>query len=62
MPALSVLLVLLLASSEIRMTLLESFLWNMIKGIIYVIIAVILWLLLRRLNRIKPLRRRSSRR
>ncbi|MBC7219381.1 MAG: hypothetical protein H5T49_04525 [Hadesarchaea archaeon] len=60
MPTSFTLTILLSASIEIQTTLLERFLWNMSKGLIYILVAVMLWLLLRKLNRIRPFKHKRS--
>lgn len=54
-------MVLVLATS-VQAALFETFLWNMVKGVAYILIAVTLWFLLRKLNRIRPLKRKRSKR
>ncbi|MEM4202266.1 MAG: hypothetical protein QW786_03565 [Candidatus Hadarchaeum sp.] len=53
--------VLVLITGEVQATLFETFLWNMVKGVAYILIAVTLWFLLRKLSHIRPKRKRSKR-
>ncbi|MEM2890287.1 MAG: hypothetical protein QW358_02945 [Candidatus Hadarchaeum sp.] len=60
MPELSP-MVLVLATS-VQAALFETFLWNMVKGVAYILIAVTLWFLLRKLSHIRPLKRKRLKR
>jgi len=49
----------LLAVAELRATLLDMVIGSIAKGLLYILIAATLWLILRKLNRIKPLKRKT---